>query len=130
MRNKLKFKKIVRGASGRMFAAAMALFLLAPPAHAEGLGEILKRLTGVGNDAIWFMQVGAIVIGIGLIIGGIMLLVKDAKSQGTGPVGKGGAAIIIFCGALLAFVGSLIDTAGDTVWGDGQGDRGRIEIPQ
>lgn len=129
MKMKHRFQKAVA-------LATMAL-IFAPAAFAQststsggGLGGILKRLTGVSNDAIWFMQVFAIVLGIGLIIGGILALVKDAKAQGNGPVSKGAAAIMLICGGVLAFVGSLIDTTGDTIWGDNQGSRSRITIPQ
>lgn len=117
---------------------AAVLFLFAPAAFAQstpsssnnGLGKILKNLTGVSNDAILFLQVFAIVIGIGLIVGGVMALVKDAKSQGNGPVSKGAAAIMIVCGGVLSFVTLLINSTGETVWGDTANGRDRITIPQ
>jgi type IV secretory pathway VirB2 component (pilin) len=118
-------------------STALMLLLFAPAAFAQsapsggnGLGKILRNLTGVSNDAILFLQVFSIVCGIGLIIGGIFALVKDAKSQGNGPVSKGAAAIMIVAGGVLSFVTLLIDTTGETVWGDTSGGRDRITIPQ
>lgn len=132
--------RFAREGRARIVALAMMLYFFAPAAMAQaatnctasggGLGGIFRRLTCSANDGIWLMQVVGIFAGVGFIIGGVFALVKDARSQGNGPVGKGAAFTMIFCGALLAFASSLIDTAGDTVWGDGGGDRGRIEIPQ
>ena len=123
----------------KMSFVAMSMMMVAPLAMAQstttsssnnGLGKILKNLTGVSNDAILFLQVFAIVIGIGLIIGGVLALVKDAKSQGNGPVSKGAAAIMIVCGGALSFVSLLINSTGETVWGDTSNGRARITIPQ
>lgn len=95
----------------------------------NGIGKIFRNIASAGNDAILLGQVGAIVVGIFLIIGGVLALVKDAKSQGNGPVSKGAAFIMIGAGAVLSFVSLLINSTAETVWGDTTGGRDRIVIP-
>ena len=100
------------------------------PSSGGDLSGIANRASGHGNAVINFLRVMAIVCGIGLIIGGIFALVKDAKSQGNGPVSKGAAAIMIVCGGVLTYVTSLVDSTGQSVWGQQGGSRAKIEIEQ
>ncbi len=96
----------------------------------QSLGDIADRGAAQGNQVVNFGRVAAIVVGVFLIIGGILALVKDAKSQGNGPVSKGAAAVMILAGGALTFVSLLIESTGQTVWGDTSGGRDKIEIQQ
>ena len=114
-----------------------ALFMLGmPDAFAQtvpsgnGLDAIATRGAATGNALVDALRVFAIVIGIGLIIGGVLALVKDAKAQGNGPVSKGAAAIMIICGGALTFVTLLVQSTGETVWGSTSGGRDKIQITQ
>lgn len=113
-----------------VFIVGMALIFAVPAAQAAGLKEIMERLAETAGSAAWLMQVGFMVVGIGLIGGGILGFIADAKQKGNGPISKGAALAMVLGGGLLAFMGSLVDTTGDTVWGDGKGNRGRIEISE
>lgn len=121
-------KKLIGNTSIILLGVAMVLVM--PAAHAAGLDAIAERLTKTFGSLAWLMQVLFMLIGIGLIAGGILGFITDAKQKGNGPVSKGAAAIMVVGGGLLAFMGSLVETTGDTVWGDGKGDRGRIEITE
>lgn len=103
--------------------------VLAQP-QGQSLGDIAQRGASQGNQLVNFGRVVAIVIGVFLIIGGILALVKDAKSQGNGPVSKGAAATMIVAGGALTFVTLLIESTGQTVWGNTSGGRDKIEIQQ
>lgn len=121
-------KKLIGSTSIILLGVAMVLVM--PAAHAAGLDAIAERLSKTAGSLAWLMQVIFVLIGIGLIAGGILGFITDAKQKGNGPVSKGAAAIMVLGGGLLAFMGSLVETTGDTVWGDGKGDRGRIEISE
>lgn len=112
-----------------MTMTAIPAFAQSTTGSSNGIGKIFRNVAGAGNDLILLLQVGSIVVGISLIIGGVLALVKDAKSQGNGPVSKGAAFIMIGAGALLSFVSLLINSTAETVWGDTTGGRDRIVIP-
>ncbi|MBB3923897.1 hypothetical protein [Xanthomonas arboricola] len=120
-------KHLVRAS---LIMMGLALIAFVPAAEAAGLGDIAKRLTGAAGDLAWLMQVVFMVIGIGFIGSGILGFISDAKQKGNGPISKGAAAAMFLGGGLLAYMGSMIETAGDTVWGDGKGSRSRIEISE
>lgn len=104
-------------------------FAQAAPSGGD-LSAIANRGAQHGDALVNLFRVVAIVIGVALIIGGILALVKDAKSNGNGPVGKGAAFIMIAAGGALTFVTSMIDSTGQTVWGEQGGSRAKIEIEQ
>ncbi|OCG90324.1 hypothetical protein LMG667_02585 [Xanthomonas euvesicatoria] len=113
-----------------MIMTGLALIAFVPAAEAAGISDIAKRLAGAAGDMAWLMQVIFMVVGLGFVGGGILGFISDAKQKGNGPVSKGAAAAMLLGGGLLAYMGSLVETAGDTVWGDGKGSRSRIEISE
>ena len=127
--NKYAFLCLVAVAAIFVFGST-DLLAQSAPGGGKGIGDMADRGSQAGNQIINFLRVGAIVIGVIAIIGGVMAIIKDARSQGNGPVSKGQAAVIILCGALLTFVTLLIESAGETVWGSTAGGRDKIEIQQ
>lgn len=107
------------------------LLMSIPSAYAAdtGLKKILTNIIGLGDTAVLAIQVGAIVLGIAAVCGGIYGFIQDSKKQGNGPMTKGTAVIMIVCGGLLSCVTLAITAAGETVFGDTSGARDTITIP-
>ncbi|KAF1702954.1 DUF6750 family protein [Pseudoxanthomonas kaohsiungensis] len=107
-----------------------ALMVASGSASAEGLGEVMRRITGIGQDGAQLVQTLAFVAGLVFVVGGMIGFIADSKKDGNGPITKKTATIMILVGCCLGALGSVITTGSDTVWGDGAADRGRITIPQ
>ncbi|CAN7531062.1 hypothetical protein LJR168_003828 [Pseudoxanthomonas sp. LjRoot168] len=125
-------KKVARKGSKRVSALMTGLILIAisASASAEGLPAILKRLTGLGQDSVNLIQMGGVVLGMALVVGGLFGFYSDAKKEGNGPINKKVATIMVLVGCTLTALSSVLTTGSDTVWGDGKADRGKITVPQ
>lgn len=129
------FNKIARKGSklykrSTLLLTAIMLATASATASAEGLGQIFKRLTGLGQDTINMIQMFGIAMGVVSVVGGLLGFIADAKTEGNGPIKKKTAAIMVAVGCVLTAISSVLTTGSDTVWGDGGADRGKITIPQ
>lgn len=113
-----------------LLLTAIMLATASATASAEGLGQIFKRLTGLGQDTIDMIQMFGIAMGVVSVVGGLLGFIADAKTEGNGPIKKKTAAIMVAVGCVLTAISSVLTTGSDTVWGDGGADRGKITIPQ
>jgi hypothetical protein len=96
-------------------------------ALAAGIGAIAQN-TANSLDALglaaqaFFGLCGLVLIGMS-----IFTFIEYNKMEGKG-VKLSTAFMYLVGGGLLFYVASLIQTTGDTVWGEGGGDRGRVVI--
>jgi len=125
-------KKVARKGSKRLSALVSGLVLVAvsASASAESASGILKRLLGLGQDAVNLIQMGGVVLGVALVVGGMYGFYSDAKADGNGKINKKVATIMVAVGCVLTALSSILTTGSDTVWGEGKADRGKITIPQ
>ena len=59
----------------------------------------------------------------------IFTFVKHNKTEGQGAK-LSTAFVYLIGGGLLFYIASVVQTTGDSVWGEGGGDRSRINISQ
>ncbi|MGX9960620.1 hypothetical protein ACW0US_17880 [Xanthomonas euvesicatoria] len=128
-------KKQLRGAlklcgQSAMVLTGLAMLIFVPAAQAAGIADIAKRLSESMGDIAWLAQTVFVVLGIIMVGGGVLGFIQDMKTQGNGKINKATAIAMVLGGGLLGYMGSLMTTAGDTVWGDGKGSRAKIELSQ
>lgn len=130
--NKIAATGKSRIAAKRSYAAGVgiAIMALSSSAHAEGLGEIFKRLTGLAADGVSLFQAAGVAGGVLLIVLALFGFVTDAKKDGNGPINKKVATVMLVVGILLCALSSVLETGSDTVWGDGKAKRSKIDIIQ
>lgn len=96
-------------------------------AVAKSVGSIATNVSG-SFDATglaiqgFFALCGLVFIGLG-----VFKLIQWNKTDGQ-QAKLSTVAIFFIGGALLFYISSLITTTGDTVWGEGGGDRTRINV--
>ncbi len=105
----------------------LTLLSISPAALAASVGEVAQNAAGsldkLGSAAqVFFGLCGLILIGVS-----IFTFIKYNKTEGHG-VKLSTAFVYLIGGGLLFYVASLIQTTGDTVWGNGGGDRTHIKI--
>lgn len=114
--------KIILYSSG-----AMAMLAFTELAYGEGVGAIGRRAAsefeglGVGAQALFALG--------GLIMVGLSVFEIKKYNKTDGAQGKlSMAGILLFGGAFLLYIASGIETGSDTIWGQGGGDRSRVQI--
>lgn len=107
--------------------SAMAMLAFTEFAHGEGIGAIGRRAAteadglGVGAQALFALG--------GLIMVGLSIFEIKKYNKTDGAQGKiSMAAILLFGGAFLLYIASGIETGSDTIWGEGGGDKSRVQI--
>ncbi|EPB8117638.1 TPA: hypothetical protein ACXKAZ_005471 [Pseudomonas aeruginosa] len=108
-------------------SSAMAMLAFTELAHGEGVGAIGRRAAteadglGVGAQALFALG--------GLIMVGLSIFEIKKYNKTDGAQGKiSMAAILLFGGAFLLYIASGIETGSDTIWGEGGGDKSRVQI--
>ncbi|MCM3609222.1 hypothetical protein M4D49_27430 [Cupriavidus pauculus] len=110
-------------------AAALATLGVSQFAVAANIGKVAQNVSGSFNYIALAAQGFFGLCGIILIGMSIFTFIKHNKTEGQGAK-LSTAFIYLIGGGVLFYIASLITTAGDTVWGDGGGDRGRVTIQQ
>ncbi len=98
-------------------------------AVAKNLGAVAQQVSGSFNYVGLAAQAFFALCGIILIGMSIFTFIKHNKTEGQGAK-LSTAFVYLIGGGLLFYIASLVQTTGDTVWGDGGGDRSRININQ
>ncbi|MDH0342007.1 hypothetical protein [Chromobacterium haemolyticum] len=119
------FKKILN--NNRAKAALLILLSASQFAAAQSFGDIANNASGQFNYigiAIqgFFGLCGLVCIGMS-----IFTLITYNKTQGQGAK-LSTFAIYLIGGGCLFYIASLVQTTGDSVWGNGGGDRSRVTI--
>jgi len=96
-------------------------------AVAKNLGAVADTVSGSFNAVGLAAQGFFALCGIILIGMSIFTFIKHNKTEGQGAK-LSTAFVYLIGGGLLFYIASLVQTTGDTVWGDGGGDRSRINI--
>lgn len=96
-------------------------------AVAKNLGAVADNVSGSFNAVGLAAQAFFALVGIILIGMSIFTFIKHNKTEGQGAK-LSTAFVYLIGGGLLFYIASLVQTTGDTVWGDGGGDRSRINI--
>ena len=111
------------------FALAVAAAVgmaIAQPAVAADVGKVSQHVSGQASYLLLAIQAVAAVVGAVLVVGGIATIVRAHKTDGQGGQISHGL-VAVLCGAALFYMGSLIETGGDSVW-DGGGSREKNTI--
>lgn len=98
-------------------------------AVAKNVGAVAQNISGSFNYIALAAQAFFALCGIILIGMSIFTFIKHNKTEGQGAK-LSTAFVYLIGGGLLFYIASLVQTTGDTVWGDGAGDRSRINISQ
>lgn len=98
-------------------------------AVAKSLGGIAQNVSGSFNYVGLAAQGFFALCGIILIGMSVFTFIKHNKTEGQGAK-LSTAFVLLIGGGLLFYIASLVQTTGDTVWGEGGGDRTRINISQ
>ena len=98
-------------------------------AVAKNLGAVAQQVSGSFNYVGLAAQAFFALCGIILIGMSIFTFIKFNKTEGQGAK-LSTAFVYLIGGGLLFYIASVVQTTGDTVWGDGGGDRSRININQ
>lgn len=98
-------------------------------AVAKNLGAVAQEVSGSFNYVGLAAQAFFALCGIILIGMSIFTFIKHNKTEGQGAK-LSTAFVYLIGGGLLFYIASLVQTTGDTVWGEGGGDRTRININQ
>ena len=108
-------------------SGGMAMLMFTEFAYGEGIGAIGRRAAneadglGVGAQALFALG--------GLVMVGLSVFEIKKYNKTDGAQGKiSMAAILLFGGAFLLYLASGIETGSDTIWGEGGGDKSRIQI--
>lgn len=96
-------------------------------AAAKNVGAVADNVSGSFNSIGLAAQAFFALVGIILIGMSIFTFIKHNKTEGQGAK-LSTAFVYLIGGSLLFYIASLVQTTGDTVWGDGGGDRSRINI--
>lgn len=98
-------------------------------AVAKNIGSVAQTVSGSFNYIGLAAQAFFALCGIILIGMSIFTFIKHNKTEGQGAK-LSTAFVYLIGGGLLFYIASLVQTTGDTVWGDGGGDRTHININQ
>ena len=109
--------------------SALTLLGVSQLAVAQSIGKVATTVSGsfnaLGLAAQGFFALAGIVL-IGL---SIFTFIKHNKTEGQGAK-LSLAFIYLIGGGMLFYIASLIQTTGDSIWGEGQGNRGKVTIQQ
>jgi predicted transporter len=96
-------------------------------AMAQNAGKVAQNVAGSFNALGLAVQAFFGLAGLVLIGLSIFTLIKYNKTEGQGAK-LSTFAIYLVGGGMLFYIASLIQTTGDTIWGDGQGNRTKVQI--
>lgn len=96
-------------------------------AVAKSIGAVADNVSGNFNALGLAAQAFFALCGLILIGMSIFTFIKHNKTEGQGAK-LSTAFVYLIGGGLLFYIASLVQTTGDTVWGEGGGDRGRVNI--
>jgi len=120
-------KKLAKAATfGVLGAASLAL---SQSATAQSIGTVATNVSGSFNAMGLAAQAFFALCGVVLIGLSIFTLIKYNKTDGQGAKLSTFAVYLIGGGALF-YIASLVNTTGDTIWGEGQGNKGKVQIQQ
>lgn len=117
-------KSLLKRAS---YSLGLLLLAFSQFAVAKNLGAVADTVSGSFNAVGLATQAFFALCGIILIGMSIFTFIKHNKTEGQGAK-LSTAFVYLIGGGLLFYIASLVQTTGDTVWGDGGGDRSRINI--
>ncbi len=106
---------------------ALAMLGVSQFVVAKDIGKVAENVSGSFNSLALAAQGFFALVGIILIGMSIFTFIKHNKTDGQGEK-ISTAFVYLIGGGLLFFIASLIQTTGDTVWGEGGGDRARVTI--
>lgn len=109
------------------FSLGLLLLGVSQFAVAKNLGAVADNVSGSFNAVGLAAQAFFALCGIILIGMSVFTFIKHNKTDGQGAK-LSTAFIYLVGGGLLFYIASLVATTGDTVWGEGAGDRSRINI--
>lgn len=98
-------------------------------AVAKSIGDVATNVSGSFNAVAIAAQAFFALCGIVLIGMSVFTFLKHNKTDGQGAK-LSTAFIYLLGGGMLFYIASLVDTAGDTVWGTGAGNKAKINITQ
>lgn len=113
----------------KMGAVAVGALGVVDVVYAKDLGAIATNVSGSFNALGMAAQAFFALCGIIFIGLSVFTFIKHNKTEGQGAK-LSLAVLYLIGGGLLFYIASLVQTTGDTVWGPGGGDRGRITIQQ
>lgn len=96
-------------------------------AVAKSLGSVAQNVSGNFNLLGLAVQAFFALCGLVMIGMSIFVFIKHNKTEGQGA--KLSTAFLYLCGGgMLFYIASMVQTTGDTIWGEGGGDRSRVQI--
>lgn len=109
------------------YSLGLLLLGVSQLAVAKSIGGVADTMSGNFNAVGLAAQAFFALCGLILIGMSIFTFIKWNKTEGQGAK-LSTAFIYIIGGGLLFYIASLVQTTGDSVWGEGGGDRSRITI--
>ena len=107
----------------------LASIALSHEAAAQSAGKIAQNVSGSFNAIGLAIQAFFALAGLVLIGMSIFTFIKHNKTEGHGAKLSTGFMYLLG-GGMLFYIASLVNTTGDTVWGEGQGNKGKVQIQQ
>jgi hypothetical protein len=104
------------------------LLVGASPVYAQAIGDVANNASSSLNSLGQAIQIGGRTVGIALIVIGLITHYKAHKEQGQGRANHGVAVVGWLIGAALFYVGSVVHTSGNTLFGSGGGDTNTINV--
>lgn len=106
---------------------AASLGLASSQTFARTIGDVANNISGSFNAIGLAAQAFFALTGIILIGMSIFLFIKHNKTEGQ-QTKLSTAFLYLIGGGVLFYIASVIETTGDTVWGNGGGNRSRVQI--